>query len=80
MELREIMLVAVPIIGGIIWAIRLEGRQTAHERECAERQKRMDERHDVSVERLANIDKKLDRLLDHSNAGRGPARGEHAAS
>lgn len=32
-------------IAGIVWAIRLEGRQTSHERECIQYRKLVDERH-----------------------------------
>ncbi len=61
--------------GVIVWAIRLEGRQGAHEREClvvrqairlelALLRGQSDERHTENREWLQSLDGKLDRLLD----------------
>lgn len=47
----------------IVWLIRLEGRHNAHEAVCAERQKRMDERHENIEYKLDSIDDKLERLV-----------------
>jgi hypothetical protein len=70
MDMKDAVYMGLPIIAGISWALRLEGRQNAHERECAERQRRMDERHEMYKLHFARIDEKLDRLLDSSPAGR----------
>ena len=64
MELREIVAMALPALGGIIWLIRLEGRVNTHEKACEERQKRLDERHTVISEQLQHIVTKLDRLVE----------------
>lgn len=38
-------------IGGVIWLVRLEGRQNTHEKECEQRQKHAEEfRTDVKTE------------------------------
>lgn len=50
-------------VGGIVWLVRLEGRQNTHERECAQRQIRLDERHAETNKKLDAIDGKLDRLV-----------------
>lgn len=51
-------------IAGIVWAVRLEGRQTSHERECIVWRKRADERHVETNKKLDNMDEKLDRLVE----------------
>lgn len=63
--------IGLPLIGGLVWLIRMEGRINAHEASCSERQKRLDERHREIDRRLTSIDEgqartndKLDRLLD----------------
>lgn len=52
------------VIGGVIWLIRLEGRQNTHEAECVQRQKRADERHDELTKQLDGMSAKLDRLVE----------------
>lgn len=47
----------------IIWALRLEGRVNTHEAVCAERYKKLEERHSASVRHLESIDEKLERLV-----------------
>lgn len=56
--------VGLPALGGVIWLVRLEGRVNTHEAECAQRQKRADERHAETNAKLASIDAKLDRLME----------------
>ena len=62
--------IGVPMLGGflagVVWAIRLEGRQNAHEKECAQRQKNLDERHAAMTATLAHMDQKLDRLVERA--------------
>lgn len=64
MEIREIVTVAVPVIAGIIWLIRLEGRVNTHEAECTQRENKHDERHVESTKKLDRIEAKLDRVLE----------------
>ena len=64
--LRLFFAVATLGITGIVWAVRLEGRVTAHEKECAERQKRIDERHEMMQHTLDAIHTKLDRLMERA--------------
>lgn len=64
MEIREIVTVAVPVIAGIIWLIRLEGRVNTHEAECTQRETKHDERHVESTKKLDRIEAKLDRVLE----------------
>lgn len=59
-----VVAVAVPLIGGLAWLFQLHGRVKAHEASCAVRQKQLDERHADIGQKLALIDRKLDRLLD----------------
>ena len=58
------VIVGVPVVAGIVWLIRLEGRLNTHEGQCAERQKRLDERHKTIQDHLTSMDGKLDRLLE----------------
>lgn len=67
MTVQEIIAVALPVIGGIIWLIRLEGRVNTHERGCDERQKRMDERHVEMGKKLDHIVGILDRLTESTH-------------
>jgi len=64
--IRVVMWVAMPVLGGVIWFLRLEGRVNAHESSCVERQKKLDERYEQANRRLDSIDSKLDRLLEDS--------------
>lgn len=55
-------------IAGIVWAVRLEGRQTSHERECIVWRKRADERHTElkqdMKEQFGTVNEKLDRVIE----------------
>ena len=46
-----------------IWALRLEGRVSMHEAVCAERYKRLEERHDESIEALKQMNSKIDLFI-----------------
>lgn len=75
MELGEVAAMAgiLGAVGGVALYIvrgelrgdvtRLDGRINSHERECAERQKRLDERHVESNKKLDHIVEKLDQLM-----------------
>lgn len=51
-------------IAGIVWLIRLEGKHHAHERECIQYRKLVDERHQATHKKLDHMDEKLDRLVE----------------
>lgn len=44
------------IVGGVIWAIRQEGRINGHDQLFAEREKQADERHEDLKDRLIRIE------------------------
>jgi hypothetical protein len=50
------------ILGGVIWAVRLEGRQTVHEAVDTQREELHDERHEDMKSRLDGLSKKLEVL------------------
>ena len=57
------LLSAIFTLGGVgIWAIRQEGKLTAHEALDTERFKNVNDRHEDIKDRLERIEKKLDRL------------------
>ena len=62
-SVNTIVVVGVPLVGAVVWLIRLEGRVNTHEQKCDERQKRLDERHENIERQLLSIDRKLDRML-----------------
>jgi hypothetical protein len=53
----------VVLIGAGVWLVRLEGRVNTHEAVCAERYRRLEERHSEALDALAQIDQKLDRVM-----------------
>ena len=55
---------AVAIIGGVAWAVRVEGRVNGHDALFEEREKALEDRHEELQYRLARIESKLDRLND----------------
>lgn len=50
--------------GGLVWLLRLEGRVNSHERECAQRMLKLDERHAAIVKGLDMLTAKVDRGID----------------
>lgn len=48
------------LIAASVWLIRLEGRVNTHEAVCAERYRRLEEKHGEALAALATIDQKLD--------------------
>jgi len=58
--LASVPVLAVAALG--VWALRLEGRVNTHEAVCAERYRRLEERHGEALEALAAIDRKLDAM------------------
>lgn len=51
-------------IAGLVWLVRLEGRQNSHERECIQYRKLVDERHAGMTKTLDAMNEKLDRLVE----------------
>ncbi len=50
----------VPVVTGIVWAVRQEGRINQHATLFDERDKLSDSRHDELMRRLERIERKLD--------------------
>lgn len=48
-------------IGGVVWAVRIEGKVNAHTALFDEREKLAESRHDQLKERLIRIEEKIDR-------------------
>lgn len=57
---------AVTLIGGVAWAVRVEGRVNGHDRLFEERDKALAERHTELQYRLTRIETKLDSLNEKS--------------
>ncbi len=53
---------AASIVAVVIWAIRLEGRVSAHELVCSERYRRLEERHIEAIGAIRALDAKFDRV------------------
>jgi len=64
LTLSGVAAIVLPIVGSIVWLVRLEGRVNTHEAECRLRQKRLDERHDEMSAELRAINTKLDWLVE----------------
>lgn len=52
--------ISTAFIGGIAWAVRVEGRVNGHDRLFEEREKQLEDRHAEVVRRLARIEEKQD--------------------
>lgn len=48
-------------VGGVIWAVRIEGRVNGHQTLFEEREKQFEDRHEEIQARLIRIEQKLDR-------------------
>lgn len=55
-QVGTLMAIGVPVILGWRWLFRLEGRIETHEKECAQRQKNLDERHLAMTATLSRMD------------------------
>ena len=53
----------VAILAAGVWLLRLEGRVNTHEAVCAERYRTLEQRHTESLNALADVNAKLDRLM-----------------
>lgn len=54
--------VGLPMLGGIIWIVRLEGRLNTHEGICTQRYENLLDHHAENVRRLDAIGDQLDEL------------------
>lgn len=63
-----ILAMAGTIVGGIVWAVRLEGRVNAHQTLFEEREKLTIQRHADLQARLIRIEQKLDRANGNGGA------------
>jgi hypothetical protein len=51
-------------VAAIVWFVRIEGRQHAHERECLQYRQLVSQRADATDKKLDHIDEKLDRVVE----------------
>lgn len=65
-----LMSVITGAIGTVVWLVRMEGRLNTHEAICAERYRRLEERHTEGLDRMRSMDAKLDAMI-HAIAARG---------
>lgn len=56
--------VGVPVVGFIVWLVRLEGRQNVSDAKHEAMEKRLDTVERNIDQRLGQIEDKIDRLLD----------------
>lgn len=62
----------VPVITGIVWAVRQEGRINQHTTLFEQKDKQLDERHEELLRRLERIERKLDSNGRQQNRGEVP--------
>jgi len=62
MDWPALMPFVVPAVLALAWLLRLESRVNVHEAVCAERYKRLEERHDEAIEVIRALDRKLDAM------------------
>lgn len=63
-SLEQVVAIVIPMIAGLAWLFRLEGRVNSHEASCTARQQQLDERHQAIARELGMMQRKLDRLLE----------------
>ena len=63
-DLGFLFSLAVTLIGGVAWAVRVEGRVNGHDKLFEERQSQLEERHKELQYRLSRIEQKLDHLAE----------------
>lgn len=61
-DLGFMLSLAVTLIGGVAWAVRVEGRVNGHDKLFEEREKALAARHEELAYRLQRIEAKLDKL------------------
>lgn len=52
---------SIAALGGVVWAVRIEGRVNGHQTLFEEREKQFEDRHGEIQARLIRIENKLDR-------------------
>ena len=63
-DIVALVTIALSVIAGTVWLVRLEGRMNIHEAVCAERYQQLQSRHQETTKELRSIDHKLDRLVE----------------
>lgn len=56
--------VAVPVVGFIVWLVRLEGRQNVSDARHQALERRLDATEQTLIQRLVQIEEKLDRVIE----------------
>jgi hypothetical protein len=63
--------IVAAVVAALAWLFRLEGRISAHEQVCAQRQLQLTERHDATTRQLSHlavavseVNAKLDRVIE----------------
>lgn len=56
--------VAVPVVGFIVWLVRLEGRQNVSDTRHQALERRLDATEQNLIQRLVQIEEKLDRVIE----------------
>ncbi len=62
MDLLQVLPAVVVGVGGVVWAIRLEGRVNTHDAIFIEREKQTNQRKADQDRREADLDKRFDRV------------------
>jgi|TARA_R110002110_G_C12873062_1_gene661848 hypothetical protein len=65
-DILAISTIAMSVIAGTVWLVRLESRINVHEAVCAERYRQLEARHEETTKELRSIDHKLDRLMERA--------------
>jgi hypothetical protein len=65
-DILALVTIALSVIAGTVWLVRLEGRVNIHEAVCAERYQQLEARHRETTIELKSIDHKLDRLMERA--------------
>lgn len=60
--------IGLALIGGVAWAVRVEGRVNGHDDLFDEREKQLNERHADIQQRLNRIEAKVDEIRENQPA------------
>jgi hypothetical protein len=64
MEGEAIVVTALAFVAGVVWAVRIEGKVLAHEREIAQLRQDTDQKIDRVLTEVAYIRERIDRALE----------------
>lgn len=64
MEGEAIVVTALAFVAGVVWAVRIEGKVLAHEREIAQLRQDTDQKIDRVLTEVAYIRERIDRVLE----------------